>query len=73
MSYQNNSKKHFYVNTLRLELGLVREWGLSTDAVYAFRSVSRWFSAELHLSTLKRCSDLSLGYTKRHKKRSPTN
>ena len=76
-----NCKKHYYVNTLRLELRLVRGSGLgytrvngasATDAVSFFRLVSLGFIAEVHTSTLRRCNDGNLGYTKRDNKRSPS-
>ena len=59
-----------------VELRLVRGLGLantrvksasSIDVVSLFRSVSLWFSAEVHTSTMRRCSDRNLGYAKRDK------
>ena len=69
------------INTLRLEVRLVRGLGLSytrvksassTGALSLFRLVSLRFSAEVHILTLRRCSGRNLGYTKRDEKRSPT-
>ena len=62
--FYRNSKKHAYVHTLCLLLGLliVRGLGLgyvvvksasSTDAVSLFRLVFLWLSAEVRISTLR--------------------
>ena len=64
--FYRNSKKHDYVNTLRLALRLVRglEVGYivvksasSTGTVSLVTLVSLRFSAEVHTSTSRRCSD----------------
>ena len=64
-------KKHGQINTLRLELRLVRGLGLanttvksvpSTDAVSLFRSGSFWFLAEAHVEDITRRVPALNGY-----------